>query len=159
MGPILGIVNPLPQQGDSNLGWVGGHQWSQSWRERRPPTRPPFQVCWLGPEPQGTQVTPLCHQMGRHPTIWDIGTGILRRIPARILLWGSWVLNPNFLPTILDPQIQGLDSENGFHLLRATASKWVCRELHRGSWAPHWAPSFPRGHIPPFVALRCGEGA
>ena len=43
-----------PQQGDSNLGWVGGHQWGRSWRDRPPAHRPPTQVCWLGPEPQGT---------------------------------------------------------------------------------------------------------
>ena len=33
------MCNP-PQQGDSNLGWVGGHQWGLSWRDR-PPTRHP----------------------------------------------------------------------------------------------------------------------
>ena len=32
--------NP-PQQGDSDLGWVGGHQWGPSWRDRPPPARPP----------------------------------------------------------------------------------------------------------------------
>ena len=30
-----------PQQGDSNLGWVGGHQWGLSWRDRPPARRPP----------------------------------------------------------------------------------------------------------------------
>ena len=32
--------SPPPQQGDSNLGWVGGHQWGLSWRDRPPPARP-----------------------------------------------------------------------------------------------------------------------
>ena len=32
-----------PQQGNSNLGWVGGHQWGLSWRDRPAPAarRPP----------------------------------------------------------------------------------------------------------------------
>ena len=34
--------------------------------------------------PKGPQNTPFCHQVGRHPTIFDIWTGILRRILARI---------------------------------------------------------------------------
>ena len=36
--------NWSPQQGDSNLGWVGGHKWGLSWRDR-PPARPPAQLC------------------------------------------------------------------------------------------------------------------
>ena len=43
-----------PQQGDSNLGWVVGHQWGRSWRDRPPAARPSAQVCWLGLEHQGT---------------------------------------------------------------------------------------------------------
>ena len=35
-----GYTGP-PQQGDSNLGWVGGHQWGQSWRDRPPPAARP----------------------------------------------------------------------------------------------------------------------
>ena len=51
--------------------------------------------------PKGPQVTPFCHQMGRHPTIWDLETGTRRRIPARISPWGSRGLNPNFCLPIL----------------------------------------------------------
>ena len=47
--------------------------------------------------PKGPQITPFCHQMGRHPTIWDFKTWIRHRIPARISPWGSRGLNPNFL--------------------------------------------------------------
>ena len=32
-GTPEGLCSP-PQQRDSNLGWVGGHQWGQSWRDR-----------------------------------------------------------------------------------------------------------------------------
>ena len=54
--------------------------------------------------PKGSQVTPFCHQMGRHPTIWDIGIRVLCRILARISLWGSRGLNPNFFFAYLGPQ-------------------------------------------------------
>ena len=46
------------------------------------------------PNPKGPQVTPFCHQMGRHPTIWDFKTGIWHRIPARISPWG---FDPDFV--------------------------------------------------------------
>ena len=52
--------------------------------------------------PKGPQITPFCHQMGRHPTIWDMKTGIRRRIPDRISPWGSWGPNPKLCSSILD---------------------------------------------------------
>ena len=33
-----GFTCHLPQQGDSNLGWVDGHRWGLSWRDRPPAT-------------------------------------------------------------------------------------------------------------------------
>ena len=42
-----------PQQGDSNLGWVGGHQWGQSWRDRPPAARRP---------PAGRPTVSLCNR-------------------------------------------------------------------------------------------------
>ena len=93
-------------------------------RVRHPPaTRRAPRMCWLGAEPQRTQVTPFCHQMGCRATIWDIGTGILRRIPAQISPWRPWALNPNILFIVWDPKMQGLYYENGFHALRTTISK------------------------------------
>ena len=35
--PVRAVYTGPPQQGDSNLGWVGGHQWGLSWRDRPPP--------------------------------------------------------------------------------------------------------------------------
>ena len=66
--------------------------------------------------PKGPQVTPFCHQMGRHPTIWDFKTGIRHRIPARISPWGSRGLNPNFFSPILDPKMQKVDFLSGFRI-------------------------------------------
>ena len=70
----------------------------------RPAT--PAQGCagWAR-NPKGPQITPFCHQMGRHPTIWDFKTGIRHRIPARISPWGSRGLNPNFLFAYLGSKI------------------------------------------------------
>ena len=65
----------------------------------RPPgtRRPPSGCAGRARNPKGPQITPFCHQMARHPTIWDFKTGIRLRIPARISPWGSQGLNPNFL--------------------------------------------------------------
>ena len=53
--------------------------------------------------PKGPQITPFRHQMGRRGTIWDLGTGILRRIPARFSPDRSHPLNLNFFSAIVDP--------------------------------------------------------
>ena len=95
--PVRAVYTGPPQQGDRNLGWVSGHQWGRSWRDRPPPARrPPAGCAGWARNPKGPQVTPFCHQMGRHPTIWDFKTGIRHRIPARISPCGSRGLNPNF---------------------------------------------------------------
>ena len=44
-----------PQQGDSNLGWVGGHQWGLSWRDR-PPAPAARRLCVIST--QGHCVSP-----------------------------------------------------------------------------------------------------
>ena len=49
-----------------------------------------------GRNPKGPQNTPFCHQSGRRPTIFDIRTGILRRISAPISPGGSHPLNLMF---------------------------------------------------------------
>ena len=54
--------------------------------------------------PKGPQITPFCHQMGRHPTVLDISGAEMRRIPARISPWGSWGLNPHFFLTHFGPK-------------------------------------------------------
>ena len=54
--------------------------------------------------PKGPQITPFCHQMGRHPTIWDFKTGIRHRIPARISPWGTRGLNPNYFSAYFGPK-------------------------------------------------------
>ena len=53
-----------------------------------------LQLCWPGPEPQGTPSHIFCHQ--RRGTIWDLGTGNPRRISARISPGGPRPLNVNF---------------------------------------------------------------
>ena len=65
---------------------------------------PPARCAGWAWNPKGPQITPFCHQMGRHPTIWDFKTGIRHRIPARISPWGSRGLNPNFLFVYFGPQ-------------------------------------------------------
>ena len=63
-----------------------------------------FRCAGWARNPKGPQITPFCHQMGRHPTIWDFKTGIRRRIPARISPWGSRGLNPNFFFAYFGPK-------------------------------------------------------
>ena len=63
---------------------------------------PPPRCAGWARNPKGPQITPFCHQMDRHPTIWDFKTGIQHRIPAWILPWGSRGLNPNFFSLILE---------------------------------------------------------
>ena len=64
------------------------------WAHLGPPGHPISQGCasWAR-NPTGPQNTPFCHKSGRHPTIFDIRTGILRRISARISPGGSHPLN------------------------------------------------------------------
>ena len=52
--------------------------------------------------------------MGRHPTIWDMGAGILHRILAWISLWGPQGLNPKFFVHPLDPKGQNADQGQVF---------------------------------------------
>ena len=63
--PVPHIPSPIPpiphgpsQQGDSNLGWVGGHQWGPSWRDRPPPPAARPQGVLAGP---GTPRDPKSH--------------------------------------------------------------------------------------------------
>ena len=63
-----------------------------------------FRCAGWARNPKGPQITPFCHQMGRHPTIWDCKTGIRHRIPARISPWGSWGLNLNFFVAYFGPK-------------------------------------------------------
>ena len=51
-------------------------------------------ACWAR-NPKGPQITPFCHQSGRHPTILDILGGLMRRISARISPDRSNPLNLN----------------------------------------------------------------
>ena len=49
-----------------------------------------------GRNPSRPQITQICHQMGRHPTVFYLETGPGHRISARISPWGSRPLNLNF---------------------------------------------------------------
>ena len=46
--------------------------------------------------PKGPQITPFCHQLGRHPTVLDATSAGFRQISARRSLGGSRPLNLNF---------------------------------------------------------------
>ena len=61
------------------------------------PPRPPAQGCasWAR-NPKGPQITPFCHQLGRHPTVLDATSAGFRQISARRSLGGSRPLNLNF---------------------------------------------------------------
>ena len=48
--------------------------------------------------PKGSQITPFCHQLGRHPTVLDATSAGFRQILARRSLGGSRPLNLNFFP-------------------------------------------------------------
>ena len=66
-------------------------------------------VGWFGcasraRNPKGPKITPFCHQMGRHPTIWDARHGFLHRISARISPDRSRPLNLNFFFAIFGPK-------------------------------------------------------
>ena len=87
---------------DSKLWGQWGRSCSQVGVARAPPA-PPTGCAGRAWNHKGSHITMFGHQMGRHPTIWDMATGILRRIPARISLWGSRALNPNFLFTHFGP--------------------------------------------------------
>ena len=62
---------------------------------RTPPRTQPGCASWAR-NPKGPKITPFCHQMGRHPTIWDAGHGFLHRISARISPDRSHPLKLNF---------------------------------------------------------------
>ena len=55
--------------------------------------------------PKGPQITPFCHQLGRHPTILHILSTRRRRISARISPDRSNPLNLIFLLTIFGPKM------------------------------------------------------
>ena len=135
----------------------------------RPAT--PAQGCtgWAR-NPKGPQVTPFCHQMGRHPTIWDFKTGIRHRIPARISPWGSRGLNPNFFFVYFrskntqkaifwqGSEIIGTHS-NGFGAPRGSRGP----KRHLGApKGPTGAPRVPLGPLisnPPIGALGAPRGS
>ena len=54
--------------------------------------------------PKGPQITPFCHQMGRHPTVLDATSAEFRQISAQRSLGGSRPFNLNFFPTYLEPK-------------------------------------------------------
>ena len=86
---------------------------------RRPPARrpPPAGCAGRARNPKGPQITPFCHQMCRHPKMWDLKTGIRHRIPARISSWGSQGPNPNFfLSHFGAPKCQHVDFLSGFRI-------------------------------------------
>ena len=149
----------------------GEHQWGQSWRDRPPARCPPALLCviaaqghcviatqgprvwWLGPEPQGSP----SHQMGRHPTIWDIGTEVLPRISARKSPWVSRPLNRSFVQPPWTPKCKHVYL---YTVLKfgpphrvAFGSPYGSHEAHR----PPWGPRNPPGPKGPQVTAFCHQ--
>ena len=112
---------------------------------------------------KGPQITPFCHQMGRHPTILDFRTGIRHRILARILPWGSWGLNPNFLFAYSGPQhAQKSIFWQGFEIIGTHSNGFGApggtRGAHRVPFQrPPKGPRGPRGAIS--CAAKGAQGA
>ena len=100
-----------------------GHQ-AYSLLELEAVARPRVRSLLIRRLPPGPQVTLLCHQMGRHPTIWDLKTGIRHRIPARISPWGSRGPNPNFFSPLLNPKMPKSQFSGRVLNLSATHTKW-----------------------------------
>ena len=80
--------------------------------------------------PTGSQITPFCHQMCRHATIWSLPIGPGHRIPARISLVGWHPFNLNFFKPTLDPKNRDMSIFCGKKLRRATRGR---------TWGP-WGP-------------------
>ena len=60
-----------------------------------PPLGPQGCASWAR-NPKGPQITPFCHQLGRHPTVLHIRGGVRCRISARISPDRSHPLNLDF---------------------------------------------------------------
>ena len=100
--------------------------------------------------PKGPQVTPFCHQMGRHPTVLDISGAEMHRIPARISPWGSRGLNPNFLFTHFGPnKCPKVNFLAGFRIYVAGR---LSRLFPGAQGAPQGAQGGPRGPLGPLGA-------
>ena len=113
---------------------------------RPPACRPPAGCAGWAQNPKGPQITPCCHQMGRHPTIWDFKTGIRHRIPARISPWGSRGLNPNFFSFILEPKCQKVNFLAGvLQLLAPIAMDLGPKGPTGAQGAPRGPPKGPKG--------------
>ena len=96
--------------------------------------------------PKGPHVTPFCHQMGRHPTIWDFKTGFRLRIPARISPWGSRGPNPNFFFAYFGPQnAKKCNFLWGFHFLSRPIAMDLGPRGPKGAHGALWGPTGPRG--------------
>ena len=86
--------------------------------------------------PKGPQITPFCHQLGRHPTVLDATSADFRQISARRSLGGSRPLNLNFFFTILEPKNAQMSIFVIFLKIDTPS---------RGGFGRIWAPRGPRG--------------
>ena len=73
-----------------------------------------IRVCEPALEPQMTKIMQIADQMGRHKSILDIQTGLLRRISLRIFLEGSNTLELNIFLTLLGFRIGPLNNNSDF---------------------------------------------
>ena len=124
--------------------------------------------------PKGPQITPFCHQLGRHPTVLDATSAEFRQISARRSLGGSRPLNLNFFFTILEPKNAQIPkfrnflkmdtpSQGGFGSKNCKMSIFVIflkmDRPHHGGFGPQGpqgAPRGPRGPKGPLGALLGG---
>ena len=110
--------------------------------------------------PKGPQITPFCHQLGRHPTVLDATSAGFRQISARRSLGGSRPLNLNFLFHHFGAQkwqnvnfweVLKMDCPNhgGFGVPWGPRGPWGPWGPHGGPWGPHGSPVGPKGaHFP-----------
>ena len=103
--------------------------------------------------PKGPQITPFCHQLGRHPTVLDATSAGFRQISARRSLGGSRPLNLNFCfhhcGANKCPNLNVWELfENGHHPAGADFGPKGPKGPHGAPWGPmgpHGGPRGPRG--------------
>ena len=93
--------------------------------------------------PKGPQITPFCHQLGRHPTILHILSTRMRRISARISPDRSNPLNLNFCLTIVGPSMPNiailLRTKNATASNAASPGNQSWKKHPLGPWG-NWEP-------------------
>ena len=106
-------------------------------------------------DPKGPQITPFCHQLGRHTTVFGRFGAEFRRIPARISPDRSHPLNLNSFFHFFGPVFWEKCDFLTKYSLSPTYQQGLKKQAPCGSpRAPPGPPQAPRGS-PPFMAWLC----